>query len=73
MIALSVEDPVELLEASVEVTSQLEEATNERTTSLLPTDLQTTNSILNQVVGILENSVEMISGDTDLEPDEVQQ
>ena len=71
MTALSVEDPMELIEAGVEVTSQLEEATRERTVSLLPTDLQTTNSLLNQLVGILENNVEMIAGDEGLQADEV--
>ena len=53
MEALSSEDPVELLEASVMVTSQLATATSDRITSLLPSDIQTTNAILDQVINIL--------------------
>lgn len=68
--ALSSNDSVELLQASVEVTSQLAEATSDRTVSLLPTDLQTTNAILNQVVDILEDSIE-IATSTGIGQDEV--
>ena len=68
MEAFLVQDPAALLDASAEVTSQLVDSTGERTVSLLPTDLQTTNFILDQVVDILEDNVDMT---TSAEPDEV--
>lgn len=66
----SIEDPVELLQASIEVTSQLADATTGRTMSLLPTDLQTTNTILGKVIDVLEDSADIMSA-MDAEPDEV--
>lgn len=69
MEALSLDDPLELLAASVEVTSQLADATS-GTRSLLPTDLQTTNVVLTQVIAILENSTDILT-EIDAQPDEV--
>lgn len=70
MEALSLEDPVELVEASMAVTAQLEESTTDRTLSLLPSDLQTTNSIIDQVISVLENNTETLMS-SDEEPDGV--
>lgn len=70
MEAFSLDDPVEQLAASVEVTSQLAGATNDRTRSLLPTDLQTTNVVLDQVIAILEDSTDILT-EIDAQPDEV--
>lgn len=61
---------MELLEASIEVTSQLVEATNNRERSLLPTDLQTANTVLGRVIDVLEGSVDMMTA-IDAQPDEV--
>lgn len=69
MEAFALEDPVELLEASIEVTSQLADATNNRERSLLPTDLQTTTTVLGQVIDVLEDSVDMMTA----QPDEVKE
>lgn len=61
---------MELLEASIEVTSQLADATNNRQRSLLPTDLETVNTVLGQVLGVLEDSADMMAA-IDAQPDEV--
>lgn len=61
---------MEQLAASVEVTSQLADATNDRAMSLLPTDLQTTNAVLDQVIDILEGSTDTMA-ELDTQPDEV--
>ena len=54
MAAFSSTDPVELLQASMEYSSQLVDATAGRTVSLLPADLSVTNVILDQIVSIQE-------------------
>lgn len=61
---------MELVEASMAVTAQLEESTTDRTLSLLPSDLQTTNSIIDQVISVLENNTETLMS-SDEEPDGV--
>jgi ABC-type histidine transport system ATPase subunit len=63
------EDEVEQLAAVMEVTSRLADATNDRTMSLLPTDLQTTNFVLDQVINILDGSANRTEIDT--QPEEV--
>ena len=67
MEALSSEDPMEQLQASMEYTSQLVGATAGRTVSLLPADLWVANVIIDQVVRIQEENV----ATTDARPDEV--
>ena len=59
---LSLQDPVELLEAVVLVTSKLADVTSNRSTSLFPSDIQTTNVILDLVVDVLERKNETIAG-----------
>ena len=61
---------MEQLRASIEVTSQLADATNGRTMPLLPADLQTTNAVLDQVINILEGSADTMA-ESDAEPDDV--
>lgn len=67
MEALSSEDPLEQLQASIEYTSQLVEVTAGRTVSLLPADLWVANVIIDQVVSIQEENF----GQFDVRPDEV--
>ena len=57
MEALSSEDPMEQLQASMEFTSQLLEATAQHTVSLLPADLWVANVVLDNVVNIQEDIV----------------
>ena len=49
----------EILEGSASLTTQLMVATETNGTSLLPTELNTTNNILSRVIDVLENSVSM--------------
>ena len=49
----------EILEGSAILTTQLMVATETNGTSLLPTELNTTNNILSRVIDVLENSVSM--------------
>ena len=49
----------EILEGSASLTTQLMVATETNGTSLLPTELNTTNNILSKVIDVLENSVSM--------------
>ena len=49
----------EILEGSASLTTKLMVATETNGTSLLPTELNTTNNILSQVIDVLENSVSM--------------
>ena len=49
----------EILEGSAILTNQLMVATETNGTSLLPTELNTTNNILSRVIDVLENSVSM--------------
>ena len=59
---LSSQDPMELLEASVLITSKLAEATSYHTTSLFPSDIQTTNVIVDLINDVLEEENEAIAG-----------
>ena len=49
----------EILEGSASLTTELMVATETNGTSLLPTELNTTNNILSRVIDVLENSVSM--------------
>ena len=62
MELLSSQDPAEQLEASVVVTSQLSDSTNDRTAPLLPSDIQTANIIIDQVINILEENTGAMAG-----------
>ena len=59
---LSSQDPMELLEASILITSKLAEATSYHTTSLFPSDIQTTNVIVDLINDVLEEENEAIAG-----------
>ena len=64
--AFSTNDPEVLLEQSKNITSRLVEATSSFNRSLFPTDIQITNVIVDDIVGILENTAAI-----NPEPDEV--
>ena len=49
----------EILEQIASLTTQLEVATETTGISLLPTELNTTNTILSKVIDVLEDSVSM--------------
>ena len=49
----------EILEQIASLTTQLEVATETRGISLLPTELNATNTILSKVIDVLEDSVSM--------------
>ena len=49
----------QILEQSASLTTQLVVATEARGISLLPTELNTTNTILSKVIDVLEDSVSM--------------
>ena len=49
----------EILEQSASLTTQLTVATETSGTSLLPSELNTTNTILSKVIDVLESSVSM--------------
>ena len=49
----------EILEQSVSVMTQLTIATDTNGTSLLPSELSTTNTILSKLIDVLESSVSM--------------
>ena len=66
------EDPEALVEGTVTVTARLAESTNNRERSLLPSDLQTTNAILDRVMGVLEDNEDTMVA-MNLQPEEVMQ
>lgn len=57
MEALSSEDLAEQLQASIEYSSQLVDATSGRSDSLLPADLWVANVIMDQVVSVQEENI----------------
>ncbi len=70
MEALSSENPVEQLQASIEYTSRLVEVTAGRTVSLLPADLWVANVVLDRVVSIQEENIGQ-NATIETRPDEV--
>ena len=64
--AFSTNDPEVLLEQSKNITSHLAEATSSFNRSLFPADIQITNAIVDDIVGILEDTATI-----NPEPDEV--
>lgn len=71
MEALSSESLMDQLQASIEYTSQLVDATTGRTVSLLPADLWVANVILDLVVSIQEETVSSQNESIITNPDEV--